>query len=232
MDMGRVSGKIIESVAKFLGSLPEDSRAKCMLCTRTLTHIVKQAEAYTGAGTTTVTDALAELHNKTAAPQDRITGNALRQRVLQHEGSKKRPIGSNGTNKTEEFALLIPKITNDIGSMIVGEHLEQWVIDNNRDVYKTCFTCTQQEKGPIRDFISKKKKGCYCDKWDLGYKFCFNCALLSEDGCPDIFWEFKDLIKDTDSLLEKIWICRNWQPSKKLFPIASDCLELEISSDA
>ena len=76
--MGRVSGKIIESVAKFLGSLPEDSRAKCMLCTRTLTHIVKQAEAYTGAGTTTVTDALAELHNKTAAPQDRITGNALR----------------------------------------------------------------------------------------------------------------------------------------------------------
>jgi hypothetical protein len=143
--------------------------------------------------------------------------------VLQHEGNKTRNYSS-GTNKAEEFARLIPKKTHDNGLMIVGEYLGQWALDNNIGILKTCTTCIMDVPEPLNNRP--------CDNWNIGYKSCWNCELLSEDKCPEGFWEFKDLIKDTDSLLEKIWICRNWQPSKKLFPIASDCLELEISSDA
>ncbi|OEU68430.1 MAG: hypothetical protein BBJ57_02375 [Desulfobacterales bacterium PC51MH44] len=74
--------------------LPKEVKSKCALCNETLTHIVKKAEAETGAGTATVTDILAGEINKGAAPGDVVSGGALRQRVLGHEGS----ISRNPTN--------------------------------------------------------------------------------------------------------------------------------------
>lgn len=56
-----------------MDSLPEEARSKCSICTTTLTHIVKQAEAETGVGTATVARALAEKVNETALPADRVT---------------------------------------------------------------------------------------------------------------------------------------------------------------
>ena len=64
---------------------------------QTLTHIVKQAEAQTGAGTATVPRALAEKINETAAPQDQVTAEGLRQRARETAGEKTR-IRSNGPN--------------------------------------------------------------------------------------------------------------------------------------
>ena len=52
--MGKVSTKTIQKVSKFFDSLPEEVKDKCALCNETLVHIVKTAEARTGAGTATV----------------------------------------------------------------------------------------------------------------------------------------------------------------------------------
>jgi ABC-type phosphonate transport system ATPase subunit len=49
---------------------------------------VVAAEVESGAGTTTVTRALADRINEDAAPADRVSGNALRNRVQQAEGVK------------------------------------------------------------------------------------------------------------------------------------------------
>jgi hypothetical protein len=51
----------------------------------TLTHIVKTAEVETGAGTATVTRALACRINAGAAAQDVVTGDQLRDRVRNKE---------------------------------------------------------------------------------------------------------------------------------------------------
>jgi len=56
------------------------------------------SEAQTGAGTATVTRALADDINQDALPQDIVSGNALRQKTLEISGEKSR-ICSNGTNK-------------------------------------------------------------------------------------------------------------------------------------
>jgi len=61
--MPRVSQETISKLNDFLDSLPEAARAKCALCNETLTHIVKTAEAQTGAGTATVTKGLADRIN-------------------------------------------------------------------------------------------------------------------------------------------------------------------------
>jgi glycosyltransferase A (GT-A) superfamily protein (DUF2064 family) len=96
--MGQVSKETIENLNIFFDGLPKEAQAKCALCNETLTHIVKQAEAQTGAGTATVARVLSERINEGAAPGDRVSGEALRQRTLDASGEKKR-ICSIGTDK-------------------------------------------------------------------------------------------------------------------------------------
>lgn len=86
--MGRVSKETIKKLNAFIESLPEEARSKCALCNETLTHIVKQAEAQTGAGTATVTKALSDKLNDGAAPGDKVSGDQLRDRVRRNEGLK------------------------------------------------------------------------------------------------------------------------------------------------
>ncbi len=96
--MARVSEDAIRKLTAFLDSLPDEARSKCALCNETLTHIVKMAEVASGAGTATVTRELAARVNDGAAPGDRVSPEALRQRAIQAAGEKNR-ICSNGTNK-------------------------------------------------------------------------------------------------------------------------------------
>ena len=70
------------------------------MCNETLTHLVKQAEAQTGAPMTTVCRAIAAEVNKDAAPNDVVTPRALRERVSQKTGEKNR-IVSNGDNEPD-----------------------------------------------------------------------------------------------------------------------------------
>jgi len=85
--LGRVSEQTIEKLNAFIDSLPVEARKKCALCNETLTHIVKQAEAQTGAGTRTVCRVLAEKHNEGAAPLDVVGDKQLQDRVRRHDGS-------------------------------------------------------------------------------------------------------------------------------------------------
>jgi len=86
--MFRMSPGSLEKLNAFIASLPEEARSKCALCNETLTHIVKQAEAQTGAGTATVARVLADKINDGAAPGDRVSEDALRMRVDYHERGK------------------------------------------------------------------------------------------------------------------------------------------------
>jgi len=54
------------------------------------------------AGTATVTRALAERINKTAAPQDVVTGNALRERVRQREGLNESIMADRNNSQDQE----------------------------------------------------------------------------------------------------------------------------------
>ena len=87
--MARVSREVIHKLNDLIESLTDEARSKCALCSETLTHIVKKAEAETGAGTATVTKVLSEKINKTTAPQDRVSGSKLRDRVRYNEGKVK-----------------------------------------------------------------------------------------------------------------------------------------------
>ncbi len=84
--MSRVSKEALEKLSEFINSLPDEARSKCALCNETLTHIVKQAEAQTGAGTATVARELANRINENAAPGDRVSDQQLRCRVQRQEG--------------------------------------------------------------------------------------------------------------------------------------------------
>jgi len=86
--MARNTQDQLQKLKTFMDSLPDEARSKCSLCTTTLTHIVKQAEAETGVGTATVTRALAEQINETALPADRVTEGQLRDRVRRSAGEK------------------------------------------------------------------------------------------------------------------------------------------------
>lgn len=97
--MAAVSTEAIRKLHEFIESLPEEARSKCSLCNQTLTHIVKQAEAQTGAGTRTVTRMLAEKINEAAAPADQVTEDALRARVRETSGEKSYPVGPNRPNE-------------------------------------------------------------------------------------------------------------------------------------
>lgn len=83
--MGRVSQDTLDKLNAFFESLPDEARSKCTICNETLTHIVKQAEAQTGAGTTTVCRALAERVNENAAKWDVVSESKLRDRVRNKE---------------------------------------------------------------------------------------------------------------------------------------------------
>ena len=85
--MARTTQEILERLNAFMESLPTEAKSKCALCNETLTHWVKRAEVETGAGTATVTRMLADKINDGAAPGDRVSDGALRQRVLAAEGS-------------------------------------------------------------------------------------------------------------------------------------------------
>ena len=85
----RVSADALKKLNAFIDALPSEARGKCALCNETLTHLVKLAEVETGAGTATVTRVLAEKINEDAAPQDRVSGNQLRNRVQYNEGAVK-----------------------------------------------------------------------------------------------------------------------------------------------
>jgi len=99
--MAKVSQETVERLNAFLDTLPVEAQNKCTLCTETLTHIVKTAEAQTGAPLATVTRELASRVNDGAAPSDKVSGEALRQRTLEMSGEKNRNC-SNGTNKPEQ----------------------------------------------------------------------------------------------------------------------------------
>lgn len=94
------SKESLQKLSAWIESLPEEAKGKCSMCNETLTHLVKQAEAQTGAPMTTVCRALADKVNKDAAPQDKVTPRALRDRVLQKTGEK-RLICAIGANENE-----------------------------------------------------------------------------------------------------------------------------------
>ena len=83
--MSRVAKDVLKKLADFLDNLPGDVRSKCSLCNETLTHIVKQAEAQTGAPTATVAREIAARHNEGAATGDVVSGESLRSRVVNIE---------------------------------------------------------------------------------------------------------------------------------------------------
>lgn len=101
--MGRVSPDTLEKLSAFFDSLPAEQKNKCAICNETLTHIVKTAEARVGAGTATITRMIAERVNESAAPQDKVSGEALVQRVRQKEG-RKDSIMSNRHNRIKSGA--------------------------------------------------------------------------------------------------------------------------------
>ena len=86
--MAKVSQETLKKLNDFLDSLPSEAQSKCSLCNETLVHLVKTAEVETGAGTATVTRELANRINDGAAPGDKVSGNALRNRVQNAEGIK------------------------------------------------------------------------------------------------------------------------------------------------
>ena len=98
--MSKPSQETLKRLNAFLDTLPTEAQNKCTLCTETLTHIVKTAEAQTGAPLATVTRELANRVNDGSAPSDKVSGEALRQRTLEMSGEKHRNC-SNGTNKTD-----------------------------------------------------------------------------------------------------------------------------------
>ncbi|MDX9788651.1 MAG: hypothetical protein RBT11_17875 [Desulfobacterales bacterium] len=78
----KVSQQTIAKLEDFLKDLPSEVWAKCSICNETLVHWAKKAEAETGAGTATVSKAIADKVNSDAAPGDKISSEALRQRII------------------------------------------------------------------------------------------------------------------------------------------------------
>ena len=87
-----------------------------------------------------------------------------------------------------------------------------------------------EHHGPISDFI-KKREEYYCDKWEAGFKSCFNCELhLQDDACPPLFWEYQESHRGEDT--PYYWICRKWQRRKRYFFTGEELEELEGTADA
>lgn len=101
--MSRPTSETLGKARDFFDSLPDEIRGKCALCSETLTHIIKQAEVETGAGTATATRILAEKINETAAPADKVTSDSLRDRVRRTEGKKE-------SGRTAQIKTKTPKV--------------------------------------------------------------------------------------------------------------------------
>ena len=141
--MGRVSEKTIYVLNEFMDALPDEVKGKCALCNETLTHIVKQAEVETGAGTATVTKELAKEINKKVPEGDRVSPGALRQRVRQKEGLNDREsICRNPTNNyplwtedQEKRKALAVSGKTVVANISKDEALIQWARDNAKYVF-------------------------------------------------------------------------------------------------
>jgi len=124
--MARVSQEVLDKLQAFIDALPVEARNKCALCNETLTHLVKTAEVETGAGTATVTRELANRINENAAAGDRVSDQALKQKVMRHEGV----IGTNRTNNQQ------PKDIKDSCRHIMWNHgLDLWMCDLNPNLF-------------------------------------------------------------------------------------------------
>ena len=151
--MPRVSKETIAKLNDFICALPEEAKGKCALCNQTLVHIVKQAESQTGAGTATVTRALADDINKTAAPLDRVVARSLEKKV--HYADREEPI--------------IQKLDNKI--------IEELEKENNREIMsaakeiraeKTAKTREKREENKARlEEIASRDPDKLNDKYDV-----------------------------------------------------------------
>lgn len=79
--MGRVKESVVEQVRALIAMLPAEAKGKCALCNETLTHIVTKIEVTAKAPLQTVCRELAAQVNEGAAPQDRVSEQAIRERV-------------------------------------------------------------------------------------------------------------------------------------------------------
>ena len=175
--MGRVSQETISKLNDFIESLPQEARQKCALCNETLTHIVKQAEVQTGAGTATVTKVLSEKMNEGAAPGDQVNGNALRVKVQRQEG-----ICTNRANKssspkpkkepayaiaTEAMQIVVtdPKETISMILEQIGEATTAEIMNESSMVSTECKDRIPdalrilESEGKVTKRLSKEKKG-------------------------------------------------------------------------
>lgn len=100
--MPRVSNETINKLNDFLDTFPAEALGKCALCNETLTHIVSSAEAQTGAPMATVTKELANRVNDGAAPNDKVTGESLRQKVIGKTTDKNLSVRKEQIKKPEE----------------------------------------------------------------------------------------------------------------------------------
>jgi len=83
--MSRVKQDVVDQVRELIALLPIEAKSKCALCNETLTHIVKQIEVQANAPMRTVCRELADQINETAAPGDRVSVDALQDRVRTKE---------------------------------------------------------------------------------------------------------------------------------------------------
>lgn len=152
--MPRVSTETIEKLTEYIDSLSEDTRNKCALCNTTLTHLVKTAEAKTGAGTLTVTRALADKINETAAPQDKVNAEALRSRVLWEDGTNKKSlICRESTNKSDSE---IEEPDEPIANLIECEEQIPIIAFGEKEILDTARQIQSEKREQKRQVIIEK----------------------------------------------------------------------------
>jgi phage N-6-adenine-methyltransferase len=130
--MPRISQETIARLNAFIDTLPVEQRNKCALCNETLTHLVKTAEVQTGAGTATVTRALADRINEDAAPGDRVKGENLRARVRDAEGTLKRSNVPNNPQPQEPPEPELFIATNHQEILDAAKSIKKEVAENHR----------------------------------------------------------------------------------------------------
>lgn len=145
--MPRVSQDSLDKLNAFIDSLGPEARNKCALCNETLVHLVKTAEVESGAGTATVTRAFADRINETAAPGDRVSGNALNQRVRQTEGLKMSERQNNPQPRSNPGAPESMKMTPDFNDafdafvkQVVNAKKEGWRLTTRAAVVRCVET--------------------------------------------------------------------------------------------
>ena len=87
--MGKVSKEVVKAVIDEVDKLDEAVKDKCSLCNITLTDIVKRIEVSSNASVSTVCNTIAKVLNRSKSDGEKISAEALRQRVLNTEGKRK-----------------------------------------------------------------------------------------------------------------------------------------------